>query len=108
MSGLAVASPPPARFRLGSRPEFREFVEAVHAEWTKLRTLAGTFWLLAAVVVLTVGLGTAAAAAVTCPAVGSVSPAIMLKIVDLPHPVLPSSASIWPDSTRRSSRSTAT
>jgi ABC-2 type transport system permease protein len=40
--------------------------EAIHAEWTKLRTVAGTWWLLFAVIVLTTGLGAAAAAAVTC------------------------------------------
>jgi ABC-2 type transport system permease protein len=41
---------------------------AVHAEWTKLRTLAGTYWLLAAVAVLTAGTGAAADAATRCPA----------------------------------------
>lgn len=70
MSGLAFAPQHPARFRAAGRPGIQEFAEAVHAEWTKLRTLAGTFWLLAAVVVLTVGLGTAASAAVTCSAAG--------------------------------------
>jgi ABC-2 type transport system permease protein len=44
--------------------------EALHVEWTKLRTLAGTSWLLLAVVVLTVALSVAAAAAVTCPVAG--------------------------------------
>jgi ABC-2 type transport system permease protein len=43
---------------------------ALHAEWTKLRTVAGTSWLLLAVVALTVTLGAAAAAAVTCPSAG--------------------------------------
>ncbi|MGO9962275.1 MAG: ABC transporter permease [Acidimicrobiales bacterium] len=37
--------------------------EALHAEWTKLRTLASTYWLLLAVVVCTVGVGTAVVAA---------------------------------------------
>jgi len=41
---------------------------ALRAEWTKLRTLPGTFWLLAAVVAATVGVSTAAAAATRCPA----------------------------------------
>ncbi|WP_405821771.1 ABC transporter permease [Streptomyces sp. NBC_00838] len=43
---------------------------AVHAEWTKLRTLPSTWWLLLAVVVLTVALGAAASGAVStdqCP-----------------------------------------
>ncbi|NUP49931.1 MAG: ABC transporter permease subunit [Catenulispora sp.] len=38
----------------------------MHAEWTKLRTVAGTAWLLAAAVVLTVGLSAASATSVTC------------------------------------------
>jgi ABC-2 type transport system permease protein len=42
----------------------------LRAEWTKLRTAPGTFWLLLAVIVLTVALGTAAAAAAKCPAAG--------------------------------------
>jgi ABC-2 type transport system permease protein len=46
------------------------FADALHAEWTKLRTVAGTAWLLAAVVVLTVGLGATSAATVTCDGVG--------------------------------------
>ncbi|MCU1680837.1 MAG: transporter permease [Amycolatopsis sp.] len=40
--------------------------EALHVEWTKLRTTTGTIWLLFAVVALTVALGAASAAAVTC------------------------------------------
>jgi ABC-2 type transport system permease protein len=40
--------------------------DALHAEWTKLRTLAGTWWLLAAAVALTVVVGAAVAAAVQC------------------------------------------
>lgn len=41
--------------------------QALHAEWTKLRTLAGTIWLLCATVAVTVALSAAAAAATTCP-----------------------------------------
>jgi hypothetical protein len=41
-----------------------------HAEWTKLRTVAGTFWLLAAAIALTVAVSAAAAAATWCPATG--------------------------------------
>jgi len=40
---------------------------ALHAEWTKLRTLASTFWLLLATAALTVTVSAAAAAAVRCP-----------------------------------------
>jgi ABC-2 type transport system permease protein len=43
---------------------------ALHAEWTKLRTLASTGWLLAAAAVLTVAVGAASSAAVSCPAGG--------------------------------------
>jgi ABC-2 type transport system permease protein len=39
---------------------------ALHAEWTKVRTLPGTFWLLAAAAVLTVAAGAATAAAFRC------------------------------------------
>ncbi|NUT51119.1 MAG: ABC transporter permease subunit [Saccharothrix sp.] len=44
--------------------------EALHVEWTKLRTVAGTAWLLAAVVLLTVALGVVASASVGCSGVG--------------------------------------
>jgi ABC-2 type transport system permease protein len=39
---------------------------ALHAEWTKQRTVPGTVWLLAAIAVLTVAVSTMAAAAVRC------------------------------------------
>jgi ABC-2 type transport system permease protein len=42
--------------------------DALHAEWTKLRTLASTFWLLLAAAALTIAVGTAAAAAFSCQA----------------------------------------
>ena len=44
--------------------------DALHAEWTKLRTLASTGWLLAAAVALTIGVSAAAAAASSCPSGG--------------------------------------
>jgi len=44
--------------------------ESLHAEWTKLRTLASTFWLLLAVSAVTVAVSAAAAAAVRCPSGG--------------------------------------
>lgn len=40
--------------------------DTVHAEWTKLRTISGTAWLLASVVVLTVAVSVAAVAATRC------------------------------------------
>jgi ABC-2 type transport system permease protein len=39
---------------------------ALHAEWTKQRTLPGTLWLLAAAATLTVAVSVAAVAATTC------------------------------------------
>jgi ABC-2 type transport system permease protein len=45
-------------------------VTALHAEWTKLRTVAGPGWLLLAAIILTAALGALAANAVTCPAGG--------------------------------------
>jgi ABC-2 type transport system permease protein len=42
--------------------------EALHAEWTKLRTVPGTFWLVPAIAALTIGVSAASEAAVTCPA----------------------------------------
>jgi ABC-2 type transport system permease protein len=42
--------------------------DALHAEWTKLRTVAGTFWLLAAAIAVTVAVSAMAAAATRCPA----------------------------------------
>jgi len=41
---------------------------ALHAEWTKLRTFASTYWLLLAAAALTVAVSAAAAAATSCPA----------------------------------------
>jgi ABC-2 type transport system permease protein len=40
--------------------------DTMHAEWTKLRTVSGTTWLLAGVVVATVGVSAAAVAATKC------------------------------------------
>jgi ABC-2 type transport system permease protein len=44
-------------------PRQKIMSEALHAEWTKLRTLASTGWLLSAIIVLTVGVSAAIAAA---------------------------------------------
>jgi len=49
------------------RTSWANLREALHAEWTKLRTLPGTFWLLSAVAVLTIAISVASEAAVTCP-----------------------------------------
>ncbi len=42
--------------------------EALHAEWTKLRTVPSTAWLLLTAIVLTVGIGTLATVVEKCPA----------------------------------------
>jgi ABC-2 type transport system permease protein len=44
--------------------------DALHAEWTKLRTVPGPGWLLLAAIALTVGVGSIAAHAVSCPGGG--------------------------------------
>jgi ABC-2 type transport system permease protein len=44
--------------------------QALHAEWTKLRTVPGPGWLLLAAIALTTGVGTLAAHAVSCPGGG--------------------------------------
>lgn len=51
-------------------------VTSVHAEWTKLRTLPGTFWLLGAAAVATVAVGAGAAAAFGCPGPAGCSAAV--------------------------------
>ena len=55
MSLTARVAPP--RYLLG---------QALHAEWTKFRTVAGPAWLLAGVVTLTVAVAAAAASAAQC------------------------------------------
>jgi ABC-2 type transport system permease protein len=50
------------------RPAWACLPRSLHAEWTKLRTLAGTFWLLAAVIALTMTVSVTAMAAARCPA----------------------------------------
>ncbi|MFD1541334.1 ABC transporter permease [Nonomuraea guangzhouensis] len=44
--------------------------QQLHAEWTKLRTVAGTGWLLLGLVILTVTVSVVAAAAVSCTSAG--------------------------------------
>ncbi|MEY9967867.1 ABC-2 type transport system permease protein [Streptacidiphilus sp. MAP12-16] len=44
--------------------------DAIHAEWTKFRTVAGMLWLVAAAALLTIGLGVAVDSSVTCPTTG--------------------------------------
>jgi ABC-2 type transport system permease protein len=74
-TGAAPVSEPSVH-RNGPRTCWSSLPEALRAEWTKLLTLPGTPWLLAAFVTLTVAVSTVATAAVTCPAGGcTVDPA---------------------------------
>jgi ABC-2 type transport system permease protein len=63
---------------------------AVHAEWTKLRTLPGTGWLLLAAAALTAAVGAVAANSVTCPGGGcQLDPAkVSLTGIDLGQAVV--------------------
>jgi ABC-2 type transport system permease protein len=78
------------RETLMSEPAARPAVRALHAEWTKLRTLSGTWWLLLTVIALTAAVGSAAAATVTCQTAGcGQDPArITLSGVDLSQAVV--------------------
>jgi ABC-2 type transport system permease protein len=57
-----------------ARPDWAGLPDALHAEWTKLRTVAGPAWLLTATVILSVTVSAAADAATRCPA-GPAGPA---------------------------------
>jgi ABC-2 type transport system permease protein len=56
---------------------------ALHAEWTKLRTVAGPAWLLLAAATLTTGLSWLAVAATTCPAAGCTVDATKLSLTGI-------------------------
>ncbi len=64
--------------------------QAVHSEWTKLRTLPGTGWLLLGCMALTVALSATAAAAVRCESTGcGLDPArVSLTGIDLGQAVV--------------------
>jgi ABC-2 type transport system permease protein len=65
---VSLATAGLSRTRSESRARYGR--ETLHAEWTKLRTVASTGWLLLGAAVLTVAVGTATDAAATCPAGG--------------------------------------
>ena len=67
MQAVAGAGAPAGLARRG-RGARTALPDAVHAEWTKLRTLAGTWWLLAAAVAATIAAGVAVAASAAVPA----------------------------------------
>ncbi len=54
----------------GRSPARTGLAAAVHAEWTKLRTLPGTAWLPVAIAALTVAVGVMADAVARCPSAG--------------------------------------
>jgi ABC-2 type transport system permease protein len=67
----AVASPAAARpAPLLARAGWSALPDALHAEWTKLRTLASTWWLLAAAAAITAAVSAAAAAGAGCGPLG--------------------------------------
>jgi ABC-2 type transport system permease protein len=69
MSATAQASRPErtaARFAM--RTTGTGLLDALHAEWTKLRTTSGAAWLLLGIAALTIGIGAAAVGATHCPA----------------------------------------
>ena len=67
----AAAAPVP-----GSTP----FADALHAEWTKLRTLAGAGWLLLAAVAVTIAVSAAADAASGCSPAGCQADPVKLSL----------------------------
>jgi ABC-2 type transport system permease protein len=66
----ALAQPTAVRPGPVARAGWSSLPDALRAEWTKLRTLASTWWLLTAAVALTVMVGAAVAAAVQCHPLG--------------------------------------
>ena len=61
------------------RPELAGLRDPLHAEWTKLRTVAGPAWLLAGTIAATVAVGAAATAAARCPS-GTACPVDTTKL----------------------------
>jgi len=61
---------PAAGLTAGGLSRARYGSQTLHAEWTKLRTLASTGWLLLVAVTLTIAVSTTADAAATCPSGG--------------------------------------
>ncbi len=76
---VPAGSPGPPALPVAMQAGLTGLRDALHAEWTKLRTTAGPAWLLAATVVLTVAVSAAATAAVRCPA-GTACPVDTTKL----------------------------
>jgi ABC-2 type transport system permease protein len=67
-AAVQASRPGQAASRAVPRMTGTGLLDALHAEWTKLRTISGPGWLLLGVVALTIGLGVAAVGATHCPA----------------------------------------
>ena len=63
MTTASAAATPPGNAVRTAGADLRD---ALHAEWTKLRTLASTYWLLLAAAALTIAVSAAVAAAFSC------------------------------------------
>jgi ABC-2 type transport system permease protein len=61
---------PAAGLTVSGLSRARYGIQTLHAEWTKLRTLASTGWLLLAAAALTIAVSVAVSAAATCPSGG--------------------------------------
>jgi ABC-2 type transport system permease protein len=69
MNSVAQAGRSRQHDTLAARPAGgTAMLDALHAEWTKLRTVSGPAWLLLGVVALTVAVSAAAVGATSCPA----------------------------------------
>jgi ABC-2 type transport system permease protein len=69
----------PLSLPLARHGDLTGLCDALHAEWTKLRTIAGPAWLLIATVAATVAVSAAATAAVRCPS-GAACPVDTAKL----------------------------
>jgi ABC-2 type transport system permease protein len=65
---VRAGRPDRAASRAVRRTRGTGLLDALHAEWTKLRTISGPAWLLLGVAALTIGVGVAAVGATHCPA----------------------------------------
>jgi ABC-2 type transport system permease protein len=77
MSRALPAGPP--GLSVARRVEVTDIRDALHAEWTKLRTAGGSAWLLAGTIAATVAVSAAATAAARCPS-GTACPVDTTKL----------------------------
>jgi len=67
-AGATAAPAEPAPVLIATAARGTSLTRAMHAEWTKLRTVSGPAWLLLGVAALTIGISVAAVGATHCPA----------------------------------------